>query len=110
MSSQSLKNNGVNGTGTSCEGASPGRGPVCEQAGLGRHLVTVSPDRNDNDNNTRKRRKKWTRDENMFVMECYFRSSPRRLGYRKGILQLWNDKGLFIITEQRLVDQAGYLI
>jgi len=73
MSSQSLKDNGVNGTGTSCEGASPGRGPVCEQAGLGRHLVTVSPDRNDNDNNTRKRRKKWTRDENMFVMECYFR-------------------------------------
>ena len=40
-------------------------------------------------------------------MECYFRSNPNRLGYRKRMLQLWNSKGLFFITEQRLVDQAN---
>ena len=41
-------------------------------------------------------------------MECYFCSNPRRLGYRKRMLELWNSKGLFLITEQRLVHQAKY--
>ena len=43
-------------------------------------------------------------------MECYFRSNPSRLGYQKKInkmQELWNSKGLFFITEQRLVDQAN---
>ena len=40
-------------------------------------------------------------------MECYFRSNPSRLKYRKRMLELWNSKGLFFITEQRLVDQAN---
>ena len=35
----------------------------------------------------------------MFIMECYFRSNPSRLGYRKRMLELWNSKGLFFITE-----------
>ena len=43
----------------------------------------------------------------MFIMECYFRNNPSRLGYSKRILELWNSKGLFFITEQWLVDQAN---
>ena len=42
----------------------------------------------------------------MFIMGCYFRCNPSRLGYRKRMLGLWNSKGLFFIIEQRLVDQA----
>ena len=40
-------------------------------------------------------------------MECYFRSNPSRLGYRKRILELWNGTGLFFMKEQWLVDQAN---
>ena len=40
-------------------------------------------------------------------MECYFRSNPSRLGYRKRMLELWNGTGLFFIKEQWLVDQAN---
>ena len=40
-------------------------------------------------------------------MECYFRSNPSRLKHRKRMLELWNSKGLFFITEQQLVDQAN---
>ena len=43
----------------------------------------------------------------MFIMEFYFCSNPSRLGYRKRMLELWNSKSLFFITEQRLVDQAN---
>lgn len=40
-------------------------------------------------------------------MECYCKSNPHVLGYRKRMLSLWNEKGLFITNEQRLVDQAN---
>ena len=43
----------------------------------------------------------------MLIMECYFRSNSSRLGYGKRILELWNSKVLFFITEKQLVDQAN---
>ena len=39
-------------------------------------------------------------------MECYFLSSPKIRGYRKRILSLWQQNGMFSVSEQRLVDQA----
>ena len=40
-------------------------------------------------------------------MECYLLSEPKVRGYRKGMLSLWLNKGMFWILEQRLVDQAN---
>ena len=40
-------------------------------------------------------------------MECYLSSEPKIRGYRKQILSLWLQKGMFWISEQRLVDQAN---
>ena len=40
-------------------------------------------------------------------MECCFRSNSSRLEYRKRMLELWNSKGLFLITVQGLVVQAN---
>ena len=40
-------------------------------------------------------------------MECYLLSKPKIRGYRKRILSLWLQKGMFSVSEQRLVDQAN---
>ena len=40
-------------------------------------------------------------------MECYFLSEPKIRGYRKRMLSLWLRKGMFWVSEQRLVDQAN---
>ena len=62
----------------------------------GGHHDTASGDR---------RRKMWTRQENEFVMECYLRSGPERRRYRKRMHDIWRSKGIFEVTEQRLMDQ-----
>ena len=40
-------------------------------------------------------------------MECYLLSDPKVRGYRKRMLSLWLEKGMFWVSEQRLVDQAN---
>ena len=40
-------------------------------------------------------------------MECFLLSEPKVRGYRKHILSLWLQKGMFWVSEQRLVDQAN---
>ena len=51
--------------------------------------------------------RKWTIQENKFVMECYFLSQPKIRGYRKRMMSSWLQKGMFWVSEQRLVDQAN---
>ena len=40
-------------------------------------------------------------------MECYLLSEPKVGGYRKCLLSLWLNKGMFWVPEERLVDQAN---
>ena len=40
-------------------------------------------------------------------MECYLLSEPKIRGYRKRMLSLWVQKGMFWVSEERLVDQAN---
>ena len=42
-------------------------------------------------------------------MECYLLSEPKIRGYRKRMLSLWLQKGMFWVSEQRLVDQANII-
>ena len=53
------------------------------------------------------KRRKWTSLENNIVMECSLLSEPKITGYRKFMLSLWLQKGMFWLSEQRLVDQAN---
>ena len=39
-------------------------------------------------------------------MECYLLSAPKIRRYRKRMLLFWQQKGMFWVLEQRLVDQA----
>ena len=40
-------------------------------------------------------------------MECYLLSEPKIIGYRKGMLSLWQQKSMFWVSEQRFVDEAN---
>ena len=40
-------------------------------------------------------------------MGCYLLSKPKIRGYRKRMLSLWLQKGMFWVSEQRLVNQAN---
>ena len=40
-------------------------------------------------------------------MDCYLLSEPKIRGYRKHMLSLWLQKGMFWVSEQRLVDHAN---
>ena len=98
MSSDIIRNNGVNGAGTLREGPSPGRCPVGEQHRPGRHQKTA--------------RTGWSKEMNVAVMECYFLSRPFDeegkpiRGFRKRMHNIWKERQGLKVTEQRLCDQA----
>ena len=98
MDYQGITDNGVNETGTPGEGFSPGRCLMAQQQGPGLQQTTA-----------RRIRRKWSQDDNRIVMECYYSSEPGRNGYRKRMHSVWFSKGMFPVTEQRLVDQKNQI-
>ena len=95
MSSNQIQTNDVNGSRLAEQGPSSGR--CSRQGNIDRRHV----------NPVISKRRKWTSQENKIVMECYLLSEPKIRGYRKGMLSLWQQKGMFWVSEQRLVDQAN---
>ena len=95
MSSNEIETNDVNGSRLTKQGRLSGR---CSQQGnIGhRHANPVIS-----------KRRKWTSRENKIVIECYLLSESKIRGYRKHMLSLWLQKGMFWVSEQRLVDQAN---
>ena len=98
MSYSNYEDNGVNETGTSNEGLSPGRCPTVRQGGPGRYQASA--------------KMKWNKELNVAVMECYFLSRPTDengkpiRGYRRRMHNIWKERELPTVTEQRLCDQA----
>ena len=95
MSSNEKETNNVNGFRLTKKGSSSSRDP--DQGNNGRHHA----------NPVISKRRKWTSQENKIVMECYLLSKPKIRGYRKCMLSLWVQKGIFWVSEQRLVDQEN---
>ena len=95
MSSNEIETNDVNGSQLADQGPSSGRGS--RQGNIGRHHM----------NPVISKKRKWTSQENKIVTECYLLSEPKIRGYRKRMLSLWLQKGMFWVSEQRLVDQAN---
>ena len=88
--SNRIHSNSVNGAGTENSGVLvSSKGPVCVWADLGRQSDTVSPEQNNQNSTTTRKRKNrnWSKEENMFIMECYFRCNLSKLGYRKRMLE-----------------------
>ena len=93
MSNTQIRDNDVNGTGTDPgEGSSSGRGTRGQQQVPGRQQATA--------------RKTWNKEVNKRIMRCYIESNPSARGYRKRILAIWKEIGVFEVTEQRLADQV----
>ena len=80
--------NGVNGT----ESASRGRVPGVEQPAPARNPATA--------------KLRWTKEVNKLVMKCYINRDPSKRGYRKRMMTIWREEGVFETAEQRLADQA----
>ena len=95
MFSIEIQTNDVNGSRLAEQGPSSDR--CSRQGNIGRHDA----------NPVISKRRKWTSQENKIVMECYLLSEPKIRGYRKRMLSLWLQKGMFWVSEQRLVDQAN---
>ena len=95
MSSNEIETNDVNGSPLTEQGPSSGR--CSRQGSIGRHHA----------NPVISKRRKWTSQENKNFMECYLLSEPKIRGYRKLMMSLWLQKGMFSVSEQRLVDQAN---
>ena len=95
MSSNEIQTNDVNGSRLAEQGPFSGR--CARQGNIGRHHA----------NPVSSKRRKWTSQEKKIVMECYLLSEPKIRGYRKRMLSLWLQKGMFWVSEQRLVDQAN---
>lgn len=55
---------------------------------------------------TTERRKVWSRQEIINAMEFFCLSQPERRGYMKRMLQLWQERRLFDISDQRIADQV----
>ena len=95
MSSNQIKINNVNGSRLTEQGPLSSR---CSQQGnIGHH----------HGNPIISKRRKWTSQDNKIVMECYLLSEPKIRGYKKHMPSLWLQKGIFWVSEQRLVDQAN---
>ena len=95
MSSNEIETNDVNRSRLAEQGSSSGR--CSRQGNIGRYHA----------NPVISKRRKWTSQENKIVMECYLLSEPKIRGYRKRMLSLWLQKGMFWVSEQRLVDQEN---
>ena len=95
MSGNEIETNDVNVSQLAEQGPSSGR--CSRQGNIGHHHA----------NPVISKRRKWTSQDNKIVLERYLSSEPKIRGYRKRMLSLWLQKGMFWVSEQRLVDQAN---
>ena len=56
--------------------------------------------------NQRPKRKTWTREDNQLALHCYFKSNSTQRGYRKRMMEIWQELSNFQMTSQRLADQV----
>ena len=88
---------GVNETGTlQGESVEPGRHGVPDPAPAGRHQATGRTNQ----------RMKWVKEVNKILIECWIKSEPSKRKYRQRMKKIWDEIGVFPVTEQRLSDQA----
>ena len=53
-----------------------------------------------------KQKREWEKAVNKILTECWIRSEPTKRKYRQRMKKIWDEIGVFPVTEQRLADQA----
>ena len=82
----------------------------CHPANVGCSLFRYMNDDISNHNDQRPKRKTWTREDNHIALHCYFKSNPSQRGYRKRMIEIWQESASFQTTSQRLADQVRTII
>ena len=106
------------GTQATCLGVMIGRCSLESQHGrFDRHPANVGSSffkyKNDdvrNHNHQRPKRKTWNREDNQLALHRYFRSNPSERGYRKRMIEIWQECANFQTTSQRLADHVNTII
>ena len=86
MSSNEIETNDMNGMGPDAQSKGPRSAGVLDRGTMVVIMQILS-------------RRKWTSQENKIVTECYLLSEPKIRGYRKHMLSLWLQKGMFWVSE-----------
>ena len=61
-------------------------------------------------NYQRPTRKTWTREGNQLALQCYYKSNPSQRGYRKRMIEIWQECSTFQTTSQRLANQVRTIV
>ena len=80
--------------------------PDRHHANVGCSLFRYTNNDSMNPTNQRPKRKTWTREDNQLALHCYFMSNPTQRGYRKRMMEIWQELSIFQTTIQRLADQV----
>ena len=83
--------------------------PDSHPANVGCSFFRYTNDELRNHINQRRKHKKWTREDNPLALHCYFRSNPTQRGYRKRMIEIWQECASFQ-TSQKLTDQVRTII
>ena len=84
--------------------------PDCHPANVGNSFFRYTNGDLRNHTNQRPKRKEWTRENNQLALHCYFRSNPTQRGYRKRMMEIYQEHSNFQTTSQRLADQVRTII
>ena len=84
--------------------------PDCHPANVGCSLFRYLNDDISNHNDQRPKRKIWTREDNQLALHCYFKSNLSQRGYRKRMIEIWQECASFQTTSQKLADQVKTII
>jgi hypothetical protein len=90
---------GVNGSASNTRCTSPRSDAVVNQAAHDGQPTTG-----------RATRRRYTREDNRAIMECYYASLPDTSGYRQRMHRAWIERGHLQINEQRMADQVRNII
>ena len=80
--------------------------PDRHPANVGCSLFRYTNNDSMNPTNQRPKRKTWTWEDNQLARHCYFKSNPTQRGYRKRMMEIWQELSIFQTTSQRLADQV----
>ena len=92
---------------------SDGRQQVTGPDGCGEQAPSANnatANNQDQPQNIQPARRKWTKEDNTELWKCYVRSNPDQRGYRKRMVNLWQQRGNTEASEQRLADQQRAIV
>ena len=96
MSNLNITQRGIQATGLSvmigrCSPNSQLERPRRHPANAGCSFFRYTNDNLRNHTNQRPKRKAWTREDNQLALHCYFWSNPTQRGYRKRMIEIWQE-------------------